>query len=422
VGARFFIAEAGDGWGPHGLAYWTAAASLWTADQPADAESYVRDFLSHAFARAATPMREFYAHLDKKNLPLFGPELVGELYRLLGQAMALEPAPAVQLRLQHLACYLHYLDLWLAYDSALLPPARQQHFEDLMRFTYGIRKEHMVHSWGLRRDLAKRDKRLEEPSGRWWSDPERDPWRNDAPVTPGAVASWIRAGQARPRLPAAPTLQRSTRLVRLRSAAAASGTRTLQLRGKQRFELTFDAPTTLALGVRAGMVRMKRPVKLTLCAADRPAEACQVKLAPADKLTQSVSFDVPRTGQYSLLLEDSRQGVQLTWPAGTALSLPAMRGEQPAFWGRWTLYLYVPLGTRELVLYSSGGQGSLLNPRGEVAHAFGGQRGIIRIPVPPGQDGQSWKFLQNLGQRLPLNVPPWFAASPDELLVPVPGP
>lgn len=423
VGARFFITEAGDGWGPHGLAYWTAAASLWTADQPADAESYVRDFLSHAFRRAATPMRAFYAYLDRKNLPLFGPELVGELYRLLGQAMALEAAPPVQLRLQHLARYVRYLDLWLDYDLAPLLAARQQHFEELMRFTYSIRKEHMVHSWRLRRDLAKRNHRLKTPAGSWWGDPERDPWRNGEPVTPEAVASWIRAAQARPRLVVGPVLERSSRLVRLRSGAissrAISGrTRTLKLRGKQRFELVFDAPTTLELGVRAGMVRRRGPVKLTLCAAGSAAEACQVKLAHADKLAQSVSLHVPRPGQYTLLVDDSRQGVQLTWPVGTALSIPATRGEQPALWGRWSLYLYVPSGTRELVLYSSPGRGSLLDPLGKVAHVFGTQRGIIRIPVPSGQDGKVWKFHENRGQRLPLNVPPWFAASPDELLVP----
>jgi hypothetical protein len=198
-----------------------------------------------------------------------------------------------------------------------------------------------------------------------------------------------------------------------------SGTRTLRLRGKQRFEMAFDGPSTLVLGVRAGMVRdRKRPVKLTLCAASRVADSCQVKLAPADKLMQRVSFDVPRSGQYRLLVEDSRQGAQLTWPVGTALSIPATRDEPPAFRGSWTLYLYVPPGTRELVLYSSRGRGKLLDSRGEVAHVFGAQRGIVRIAVPPGEDGKAWKFDKNSGQRLPLNVPPWFAASPEELLVP----
>jgi hypothetical protein len=426
LGARFLITGAGDGWGPHGLAYWTAAGSLWTAEHPADLESYVRDFLNHAFGRAATPMRTFYDYLDRKSQPLFGPELVGELYRLLAQAMALEAAPEVQLRLQHLACYLHYLDLWLAYDIARVSTTRQQHFEGLMRFTYSIRREHMVHSWALRRDLANRDKRLEVPEGHWWGDPKRDPWRNGEPVTPEVVAAWIRDGQTRPRLPMAQVLERSSRLVRLRSAANSSGaissgtrTRTLRLRGKQRFELAFDAPTTLELGVTAGFVReKKRPVKLTLCAAGSVGDACQVKLAPADKLAQRVSFEVPRPGQYTLTLQDSRQGVELTWPAGTALSIPATRGEPPALLGRWTLYLYVPSGTRELVLYCGVGRGKLLDPRGAVAHVFGAQRGIVRIPVPPGQDGKVWKFDHNSGGRLPLNVPPWFAVSPDELLVP----
>jgi hypothetical protein len=421
AGARFFISQAGDGWGPHGLAYWTAAASLWTADRPGSLETYVRDFLTRAFGRAAAPMRDFYVSIDKDSLPLFGPEFVGELYRLLAEAMQLETAPSVQLRLQHLARYLRYLDLWLAYDIAS-PSARQTRFEELMRFTYSIRREHMVHSFGLRRDLAKRDRRLTVPPGRWWNNPERDPWRNGEPVTTEAIEAWIRSGQARARLPATRWSETSKRLVPLRRGAILSGTRTLRLRGKQRFTLAFDAPTTLALGVRAGMVRTKRPVKLTLCRSESTADACQVKLAPADKLPQSVSFEVPGPGQYTLLLEDSRQGVDLSWPAGTLLSLQATRSEPPAFWGRWTLYLYVPTGTREIVLYSGRGRGSLLNPRGEVAHVFGEQRGIVRIAVPPGLDGQCWKFLHNRGQRLPLNVPPWFAASPDELLVPAPAP
>jgi hypothetical protein len=224
----------------------------------------------------------------------------------------------------------------------------------------------------------------------------------------------------------AQALGRSSRLVRLQRSAISSGaiaggtqTRTLRLRGKQRFELAFDAPTTLALGVTAGLVReKKRPVKLTLCAAGSVAADCQVKLAPADKLAQRVSFEVPRPGQYTLLLEDSRQGADLTWPAGTSLSIPATQSEPPAFVGRWTLYLYVPKGTRELVLYCSPGRGRLLDARGEVAHVFGAQRGIVRVPVPTGQDGTVWKFDHNRGRRLPLNVPPWFAASPDELLVP----
>jgi hypothetical protein len=282
----------------------------------------------------------------------------------------------------------------------------------------------MVHSWGLRRDLAKRNRRLKAPAGHWWSDPERDPWRDGEAPTPEAVASWILAAQARPRLVVAPARERSSRLVHLRSGPIASralsnDTRTLKLRSRQRLELAFDEPTTFALGVKAGMIRdRRRPVKLTLCAAGSAAESCQVKLAPADKLAQSVSFEIPRAGQYTLLLEDWRQGVELTWSAGTALSIPATRAEPPAFWGRWSLYLYVPRGTRELVLYSGRGQGQLLDPRGVVAHVFGAQQGIIRIPVPPGQDGKAWKFDKNLGERLPLNVPPWLAASPDELLVP----
>ena len=55
---------------------------------------------------------------------------------------------------------------------------------------------------------------------------------------------------------------------------------------------------------------------------------------------------------------------------------------------------------------------------GTIVHRFERRPGVVRIAVPVGQEGTCWMFDVNSGFRLPLNVPPWLAASPDELLVP----
>jgi hypothetical protein len=422
VGVRFFKAEAGDGWGPHGLGYWTAAGTLWTADNPAPVEHYVEDFLGRAFRGAAAPLRDFYDRIDGASGPLLGPELVGELYRDLARARALEPSLAVQHRIGQLARYLHYLDLWLAYDTAQ-PPARQEHFEALMRYTYAIRRDHMIHSFGLRRDLAMRDRRVSAPANLRWREPDGDPWRDGAALTDEDVEGWIREGVTRPRLPASPGDAPPRVLALARPEAKSDGPATTQLmiRGSQRLQLVFAAPGSLKLAVRSGIVRQVTAVRVELCEAVAHVR-CETRLVPADRAAHDLEFSLPRAGHYTLHLQDFGQGTYLAWPSDTPLALHATARERPRLHGRWSLYLHVPRGTRELLVYSSGGAGLLLDAAGQTAHEFDRSPGVVRVPVPEGMDGACWKFHVNQGVRLPLNVPPWLQASPHSLVRPADRP
>jgi len=418
VGARLLDAEIGDGWGPHGLGYWVAAASLWSADEPAPTQSYVDDFLRNAFGKAHDIMEQFYARIGKPDHPLLCKELVGELYRLLASARRIEHSPVVAKRLHALAKYLHYLDLWLDYDFKD-GVERQSAFEALMKYAYRVRREHMFDSFSLRRDLQ-RDRSVTVPSPEFWRTPESDPWRDTAAVTDSELHEWGRTGSQRTPLPQAEPLDAPETLGRLTTRPPTSGTALhhVKLRGQQRLYLLIDAAKSLELGIEGGAVRANGQIRLTLCPTSSATDGCQTQSIPGDRKAHKVSFQTPTLGHYVLDIDDSSNGVTVSWPAGTALALPATQQAVPALWRAWTLYLYVPRGTREVVFYSSGGKGVLRDAQGQIAYRAVRQPGVVRVPVRPGQDAQPWKFESNTGYRLPLNIPPWFAAAPEELLLP----
>src|SRR5262249_32185937 len=87
------------------------------------------------------------------------------------------------------------------------------------------------------------------------------------------------------------------------------------------------------------------------------------------------------------------------------------------FHGRWSLYFYVPKGTKVIGGFASG-QGNLLDPTGKKVHTFDGPPGYFSIPVPAGQDGKGWMFATTGGRRLLMPVPPCLARAPKELLLP----
>jgi hypothetical protein len=85
--------------------------------------------------------------------------------------------------------------------------------------------------------------------------------------------------------------------------------------------------------------------------------------------------------------------------------------------GRWSLYFYVPKGTKVIGGYSSG-VGDLLDGAAKKVHTFDKKPGYFSIAVPAGQDGKLWKLQNSVGQRLLMTVPPCLARNERELLLP----
>jgi hypothetical protein len=89
--------------------------------------------------------------------------------------------------------------------------------------------------------------------------------------------------------------------------------------------------------------------------------------------------------------------------------------------GRWTLYAWVPGGTRRIGLYSAAPAGELVDPEGARALDLSAEGGrFLSVPVPAGMDGRFWRFRNVAGRVAPLSIPPFLARTPAELLVPPP--
>ena len=89
--------------------------------------------------------------------------------------------------------------------------------------------------------------------------------------------------------------------------------------------------------------------------------------------------------------------------------------------GRWSLYAWVPKGTRTVGLHSSAEGGELRLPDGTRAldlTAPGGK--FLSVPVPKGTDGRLWRFHGVAGRVSLISIPPYLARRPDELLLPRP--
>ena len=102
------------------------------------------------------------------------------------------------------------------------------------------------------------------------------------------------------------------------------------------------------------------------------------------------------------------------------MTLRSSMDQVPNLQGRWSLYFYVPKGTRTVAGYSANDKGTLRDPDGQVVFDFASMKeaGYFEVPVAVGQDGKLWKFHQCQSSRRLLTVPPYLARDGRELLLP----
>lgn len=211
MGARFLTAESSDNWGPSGLGYYLASRLLWDTKQADHLDELIADFLSKSFGPAQGPMSEFYKLLEGKNTGAdtkwvyenFVPtsELIGRMYRLLDRARRLTNDPKIIARLNDLALYTHYLELYQTFatttDSAH-QPERQAAFEAMLRYEYQIHNTYMVHSKPpFMTSLTKRDKTISLPENAKAEVPEpQNPWKTTHTFSQAEIDEFIRQGIA----------------------------------------------------------------------------------------------------------------------------------------------------------------------------------------------------------------------------------
>ena len=434
-GARFMSAESSDNWGPNGLGYYLAARVLWDVKEAGRAEELVDDFLTRAFGAAKEPMREFYRQLDGSKPHLVPSDQLGRMFRALEQAGKAADAPGVRGRIDDLVLYARYVDLFTRYAKAN-GDARQAAFEALIRHAYRMRRTMLVHTKGLYRDLAHRDKSVAIPEAAAWDVPEgRNPWKSSAPFKEAELAGFLAEGVERYPL-AEITFEPvgyGDELVGVATLKPPTDVPPGTLgpaRGRQTFYSRVEqAPARIGLSITGGLIahyRDRGNVRVELWkvggaseTGERETLAAQDRSAPPDGATHAVTLTAKEPGLYKLTVDDGDDRTQVEWDGGLPMAIKSTADEpMNGNYRDWQLYFYVPRGTK-VVGFFGGGHGEIRDSGGRPVFWLNGREpNYYSVDVPDGQDGRFWSVRHGRGAVRLLTVPPYFARTPPQLLLP----
>lgn len=435
-GARFMSAESSDNWGPNGLGYYLAARMLWDIREAERLDALVEDFLERAFGPAKGPMGEFYRQLDGTKPPLVVHDQLGRMFRALGQARELAATPEIRARIDDLALYARYASLYHRYATAA-GEARQQAFETLIRHAYRMRATMLVHAKALYRDLAARDKSVKLPPEAAWNVPEgKNPWKSSAPFTEAEIASYVAEG-----VRSHPLAELDFKPVAFSGDLVPAAT-TLKLpeeaqpgefgpgRGTQSFFTYVEkAPADIELQITGGLIahyRDRGNVRVELWkiggasqTGERETLVATDRSVPPDGAQHVVKLAAREPGLHKLVVNDGNDCTLVTWKPGLPMAvLSSQDAPMNRHHGMWMAYFYVPRGTKLLGLFG-GEHGEVHDARGRPVFWLNGrERNFYSVAVPEGQDGAFWRIRYGRGDIRLLTVPPYFARSPQELLLP----
>ena len=434
-GARYMSAESSDNWGPNGLGYYFASRMLWDVREAKNRDAIERDFLDRAFGSASPAMKDFYDQINGSKPHLVVDDQLGRMYRSLQKARGLAAATEINLRLDDLALYTRYCSLYHRYATAD-GKGRQVAFENLIKHAYRMRTTMMVHAYALYRDLAGRDKTVSIPTDAKWQIPEgKNPWKSSAPFTPQEIETYITEGIATHKLvelnfkPLTFGTNLAPALGRLPIPADFPTGDFTPGRGIQTFFTYAKAPSNIELTIMGGMIahyRDRGNVKVELYKIGGESQTGEKETLvetnasiPPDGVERTLKFALKQPGTYKIVVKDGNDRTQVNWPKEQFMAIASTQ-ENPMnrFYGLWMGYFYVPKGTKTIGIF--GGEHGEVRDSQDRPHFWlnGREPNFYSVPVPPGEDGKFWRVRYCRGPVKLLTVPPYFAKTPGELLLP----
>jgi hypothetical protein len=380
-------------------------------------------------------MREFYRRLDGSQPHLEVADQVGRMFRSLQAAGKLADSPQARARLDDLLLYARYVDLYHRYAQAK-GDDRQAAFEALVRHTYRMRRTMLVHAKALYRDLAGRDKSVRVPAEAAWSSPEgKNPWKSSAPFAAEELARFMAEGIER-----YPLAKLEFKPVAFSADLVGAGKLKLPEvppgtfgagRGRQTFYTRVDAvPATIELQVTGGLIahyRDRGNVRIGLTklggasqTGERETLVAEDRSVPPDGKEHTVKLAVKESGLYRLTLDDGNDRTLMEWKSPLPLTIRSASDEpmNATYADPWLLYFYVPRGTKVIGLFG-GEHGEVRDSAGRPVFWLNGRPpNYYSVDVPDGEDGKLWSIRYGRGSVRLLTVPPCFARSAAELLLP----
>ena len=433
-GARFMNSENADSWGANGLGDWITPRLRWTTTVAADVETLVDDFLNHAFPGVQAPMRDFYHLLNRDKSIRSMQDVVARMYRSLQAAFRATADEKVRARLDDLVLYTRYVELYSQYEL-LGGAARQAKFEAIWRHAYRMRSRHLLSTESICQNTTSqgfRDAAVKVPSKALWTVPEgKNPWKNSASYSAGEIESILLAGIAanQPTVLDFQPVEFSKDLIPAHALAlppVAPGKCSQQTRGTARaYTWLSVARQPFTITVTGGLIPQYRDrgnVAFRLFSEQEATlePVAQDTSVPPDGVPRRVTFTSPYLGLHWLEWTDGHDRTQVSPAETLPWTFCETADNTMSLQGSWSLYFYVPRGTRVIGGFATNRGGWVLNPQGKRVFSFDELPGSghFSVPVPDGEDGALWKMEEVSGARLLMTVPPCFAKTVEALLLP----
>jgi hypothetical protein len=422
AGASSLDAESGNNWGLHGRGYYTANRLMW--DPHADLDSLLDDFYTRAFGPAAAPMRAYYERLDPANDPLLSEHLLALAFRDIEQAWHLAADhPDVLARVEELVHYLHFVHLRWIFDRSQDESVRRQAALDILTHCHRSRYAYMNHWQAIRSWQAGRwAEEFAEPS---WSASHTAtpiPWAVDQPYSTADSFRMLRSALATFSPDEVEQLAFSADLVPPDFGPEPGPATNQAYQGGLRYALYSIDGRPLTIDVTAGTIahyRDRAEARYTFFdAANTPLLEGTL---PLDGEPHPLTISPQAPGLIYFEIADSAAGWRIQAAPGTIATIPLQRAQGFRHAGHMQggICFYVPRGTTELTYYWSGAPHQVIAPDGTLAKDVKASDRFIRVPIPPGSDGQIWRMSQiQLGHLWFFNIPNYVAASPAALLLP----
>jgi hypothetical protein len=431
--------ENSDSWGANGLGYWLTPQLLWDVDAVKCVDELFDDFLQNAFGSAKQPMCEFYMLLSRDKTVRSDEDMIARMYRRLDAAQRMTDDETVCGRIADLVLYTRYLELYRAYRAAE-GDRRQVCFEAVCRHVYRMRDRFMVSTRAICQKDRFRDRSVTVPEQAAWDVPTAEnPWKNDTPFTEDEIAVMLAEGIAanKPTELDFEPVDYSTDLIPATSldlTEVEPGYCSDQFRGRQTVftwlpddsdEGEAIGRRTISLEVTGGLIshyRDRGNVHIELYAA-REATLLAVdqdQSVPPDGQPRQVTLRSPYGGLHRIEWTDGQDMTRITRPKDCPWTFRSSLDEPLQLRGRWSLYFFVPHGTRKVGGFSTATTGQLLDGGGNTVFSFEemDEPDYFSVTVPEGQDGVLWQFANCTGSRMLMTTPPYLATRVCDLLLP----
>lgn len=440
-GIRLISGWTSDTWGPAGLGNYMLSRFLWDVNETKKVNELFADFLEKSFGKAKEPMERFYRliyRFDKdETSPLFSEDLIGQMYRCLDEALNRTKDTETKNRIYSLVLYTGYAEKYLKYIRAVHARSeeKQECFEQLLKHLYRMRYTQMVDLVAAYITLQERANDIVIPDNAKWNVPEgKNPLKIKEPFTEEEILAMLKNGVASNSLFPVKPVYFSDNLVPamgLKNIVVKdkilTGDEGVQSGAPQKIYTWIEkAPAKIKLQVTGGLISHYRDygnVRIYLFSSkspDRPvAEDTSV---PPDGKPYEITMQTPHTGLhwFTITTGGDRARVKILEPELPWTFESGIKGRTFSPGTMWSLYFYVPEGTKVVAGYSDGGGGKILDGSGKEVFSFSKLLSFsyFSVNVPEGQDGKLWMFSGCNGRKILLNVPPYLAPSAEKLLLP----